>query len=340
MVTRRHWLYILISATTGLGLIRLLFAVAKIDWTAATEPLLRLQLRYLTLFVLLLGINAFLAGEKWRLVERRLRNADGTLIPRPLYFALTAIALPLSLVMPSQLSASLSRSLGSHFYGGRAIVRGTAATFFEQSFDLLVAVFVSIASVSVLLFGGGATDWLLLAGIFSMAGLITTGPGIRFAVRCLTLLKSLRFFAQSARMSALANGLLTSSVLSPSLGRRLFLLSLLRLLALMWMMGFLTAAAGLDIPLWQLSAAVPVVMVAVAVPITPAGLGVNEWVFASILVLLGNPFDLAAQVVVINRILGTVAFVIVGVAGGLVGAGTLLALRGWRNSQTVRRRVP
>jgi hypothetical protein len=63
-------------------------------------------------------------------------------------------------------------------------------------------------------------------------------------------------------------------------------------------------------------------MLTTAIPIAPAGLGVNEWVFVMVMVAFRTPADIAAQWAVPNRELVTMAGALVGVMGVLVGMAT------------------
>ena len=141
----------------------------------------------------------------------------------------------------------------------------------------------------------------------------------RLVARNLPRLASIRAYVPGSRLFRIVEGIVGSGLLGRDLVRQLFALSLLRFLILSLMAGATTAAFGLNVPLWQVSAALPLAMLAAALPATPGGLGVIEWTFASALVAFGTRFDVAAQWAVLNRLGVTIAAIIIGIAGALVG---------------------
>ena len=63
-------------------------------------------------------------------------------------------------------------------------------------------------------------------------------------------------------------------------------------------------AIGVHIPLWHLAAAMPFVIIACVIVVTPGGLGVNELSYATTLHLFGTPLNVGAQWALANRVLG------------------------------------
>ena len=306
------------SIAGAVALLALLLFASHVDLPTIRDQLLKMHPVMLLALTALLGFNSFLSGEKWRLVDCRLRGGEAAL-PRQLYFGLTALGTMLGLLIPVQLSAALTRSLGLHLNGGRAVARGTAASLLEQGYDVLVAGFLALASIVMIARGGGdAVEWIVLAGIAGILGWFACGMTVK------PLSRSVRGFAmihhgKAARVGRLAAHVADSGLLDQDLARPLFALSLLRFFILSLMACATTAAVGLDVPLWQLSAALPLVVLAAALPITPGGLGVIEWAFTSALVTFGTRLDIAAQWAVLNRVAVTIAAIVVGVAGALVG---------------------
>ena len=62
-------------------------------------------------------------------------------------------------------------------------------------------------------------------------------------------------------------------------------------------------AIGAQIPVWHLAAAMPFVIIACVIVITPGGLGVNELTYATALHLFGTPLAVGAQWALANRFL-------------------------------------
>ena len=83
------------------------------------------------------------------------------------------------------------------------------------------------------------------------------------------------------------------------------------------MAGLAAQAIGVHIPLWHLAAAMPFVIIACVVVVTPGGLGVNELSYATMLHLFGTPLNVGAQWALANRFLvASSCFVVAGCATG------------------------
>jgi uncharacterized membrane protein YbhN (UPF0104 family) len=70
-------------------------------------------------------------------------------------------------------------------------------------------------------------------------------------------------------------------------------------------------AVGLQVPSWQMAAAVPLVSVAAIIAVTPGGIGLNDLAGAGALKVFGTPFVIGAQWVLANRVLVSVSYLLV-----------------------------
>lgn len=299
-------------------LLALLFVYTDLDLAAIGRLLLGVRPPAFAAIVLLLGFNNFLAGEKWRLIAMRLQPDDGRAMPRLLYFAFTSIGVALGQIVPAQLSLVLSRSVGAHLYGGRALSRGATATLFDYFFDVLVAALFALASTLVLMIGGGAGTWALCALSISGAGFVLYGAAAQLVAGAARSLGSLG----RGRLCGFCTTIAFSPLLAPDIGRRLLAISALRFAVLVLAGAVSATAVGIDLTLWHLAASLPFAVIANALAITPSGLGVNEWTVSSALFALGTPFQVAAQWAVINRVLVALAAGICGIAGLLIAVAT------------------
>ena len=68
----------------------------------------------------------------------------------------------------------------------------------------------------------------------------------------------------------------------------------------------------------QIAAALPFVVFAMALAVTPGGVGVNEWAFVAALVAFGVDFETATQCALVNRVLVGVAVLMVGALGAIL----------------------
>jgi Lysylphosphatidylglycerol synthase TM region len=317
-LTRVHFAWLMVSAALAVILLVLLFLYTDLDLAAIGRLLRGVPLKSVGEIVLLLAFNIFLGGEKWRLIALRLQHDDGPAMPRTLYFAFTAIGVALGQIVPAQLSLVLSRSLGAHLHGGRALSRGATATLFDYFFDVLISGFLALSSLLVLLTGGGARTWVLGALAISGAGFLLYGAAARLATGVARSLASVG----GGRLGRFCAAIALSPLLAPDIGRRLLAISALRF-ALLVLMGAVSARAiGVDLPLWQQAAALPFALIANALSITPGSLGVNEWTVSSALFALGTPFQVSAQWALVSRILVAIAAGLCGVAGLLLVAVT------------------
>jgi hypothetical protein len=315
-LTRLQFGSLLASAVLGCILLALLFAYTDLDVASIGRLLSGMRPQAFGETVLLLGFNNVLAGEKWRLITVCLHQDDGRRMPRLLYFAFTSIGVALGQILPAQLTLVLSRSIGAHLYGGRGLLRGAFATVFDYFFDLLIAVFLVLASALVLVTGGGAGTWALCALVIAIAGFVLYGAAARLAIGVARSLGS----RGRGRFNEFCTTIALSPLLAPDIGRRLLAISVLRFAVLVLIGAVSANAVALDVPVWRLAASLPFAMISNALAITPGGLGVNEWAVSSVLFALGTPFQVSAQWAVVNRVLVATAAGLCGIAGIIIAA--------------------
>jgi uncharacterized membrane protein YbhN (UPF0104 family) len=117
-----------------------------------------------------------------------------------------------------------------------------------------------------------------------------------------------------------------SGLLNAALARQLMLLSAARFAIQVLMAGETAAAIGVRIPLWQLAAAMPFVIIACVIVMTPGGLGVNELSYAATLHLFGTPLHAGAQWALANRVLvASSCFVVAAFSIAVLGFGRMMA---------------
>jgi len=278
----------LVVSRSGLGLPEIFSRLAALDRIAC----LRLTG--------LLAVNTFLSSLKWRLTDSAMRRpSDGS----PSHFesfTLSSIGTALGQVLPVQLSMPAARTLGAQIYG-RAFERGTLGTFFEQSFDPLFSCFLMLGSAAAYLLNGGWRMWLTMAVFAAALAIVSAGTMLNL-VRRLAAAVSYKGTSKAAwRRFALK--LSHSALLEAGLGRRLMFLSALRFTVLVLMARETAVAIHADIPLWHLAAAMPFAVFATASGITPGGLGLTEFTYATILSGLGTPITLTTEWALANRLL-------------------------------------
>jgi uncharacterized membrane protein YbhN (UPF0104 family) len=313
-VGRRSLVTTIVSGVLALALLIALVVAARIDVGRLVQLLAGVRPLPVLALILLTGLYALLAAEKWRLVEVRLTR--GAELPRRLCFAFTAIGMAVGQILPAQIAVAATRSAGSHLVTGTGAVRSALATLFEQMVELVVVALCGLASLYCL-WRGDLGWWTGGAAGAVVAGLLLIGPASMVATAVTRRLAEPRV-RPSGRLARLGQALADSGLFDRALALRLYGLSVLRLVVLWGMAVATTQAVGLDISLLQLAAALPLVVLASALTLTPANIGVNEWTFTAAFTAFGADFDVAAQWALVNRVLVAVAMLVIGGIGAVL----------------------
>jgi uncharacterized membrane protein YbhN (UPF0104 family) len=325
-MTLRRWSLGIASAALTILLIVLLVKVGKIDLRVTFQQLRSVTLASLAQLVLLTGLHVYLSSQKWRCVDAALRRPSDTVPSRTMSFALTSIGVALGQVLPVQLSMSVARTVGTYFQGG-AFRRGTGGTLFEQSFDVLIVVFLAAASGITRVNRGSGMMWTMWATGMSAFGLLAIGPAVRL-IRAQVMSLTSRSGGPRNRILRSMADFHQSGLLNESLARKLMALSAVRFVVQALMAAQAAKMIGVQIPLWHLAAAMPFVIIACVIVVTPASLGVNELSYATALHMFGTPLAIGAQWALANRFLvASSCFVIAVCATALLGLEKILAPR-------------
>lgn len=313
------------SAVMTILLIVLLVKVGKIDLRVTFQQLRSITLVSLAQLVLLTGLHVYLSSRKWRCVDAALRRPSDTVPSRTMSFALTSIGVALGQVLPVQLSMSVARTVGTYFQGG-AFRRGTGGTLFEQSFDVLIVVFLSAASGITRVYRGSGTMWITWATGMIAFALLAIGPAVRL-IRAQAMSLTSRSGPRNRILRSIAH-FHRSGLLNEGLARKLMALSAARFVVQALMAAQAAKMIGVQIPLWHLAAAMPFVIIACVIVVTPAGLGVNELSYATALHMFGTPLAVGAQWALANRFLVASSCLVIAVcATALLGLEKILAPR-------------
>lgn len=298
-----------ISVAIGVALIILLVRVGHIDVRATLSQLRHVKRIVFVKLVLLTGFHVFLSDQRWRSIDAVMRSTSDSVPPRTASFTVTSVGVVLGQILPVQVSMTAARTLGTHFYG-RAVKRGTVGTLFEQSFDVLIAGLLVGASAITRYRRGGAVMWLACAATMVLAGLLLAGPAVA-VVRRIAAAYAARNATTKSRILRCLSELGHSGLLDASLARRLAMLSVIRFVVIILMVGQTTKAIEAHIPLWHLAAAMPFVVVSCALAISPGGLGIGELTYATALNLFGTPLAVAAPWSLASRVLVTASCLVV-----------------------------
>jgi uncharacterized protein (TIRG00374 family) len=313
-MTRRRAFLLVASFALSAVLIAVLIKVGQIDLRATLRQLHNARWVPITKLLLLNTLLVFISTAKWRSIDSTLRGTSDSPQSRGTSFALTSVGLAIGAFLPVQFAMSTARTFGTYVHGS-AIKRGAGGTVYEQGFDVLMAFFLVVASAATWFLKGGGIMWTICAAIVTAFVLLIVGPSIqlirRLAAACgaKTAASQNRVASLMRRMSDQAR----SELLNSALARRLAILSVARFVLVVLMSIETAEAIGLYIPLWQMAAAMPFVVISSLIALTPGGLGVNELTSTAVLSAFGTPLTIGAQWAVANRVLIIVSYLVVAV---------------------------
>jgi Lysylphosphatidylglycerol synthase TM region len=320
-------LLVVVSVVLAVFLIALLVKVAKIDLRVTLQQLLSVSLISFTKLVLLNCLLVYFSSEKWRSIDAAWRRSSDSVPSRATSFALTSAGLALGIFVPAQFAMATARTLGTYVHG-RALKRGTAGTLIEQSFDLLAVAFLAVASGATWFYRGGAVMWTVFAAGMTALALLAVRPSLGL-IRWLTAYCDAKAAAPRNRILRSLSELQHSGLLNTGLACRLVMLSAARFVVVVLMSIQTAEAIGLHITLWQMAAAMPFVVIASVLALTPGGLGVNELTSVTALKIFGTPLAVGAQWALANRVLIAVSYLFVATCAAIMlGAEKIMAPRG------------
>jgi uncharacterized membrane protein YbhN (UPF0104 family) len=319
-MTRQNLLTSIGSCLLAIALLVALLLRVNLDFAALGRLFAAVRAEYFAVIVFLVAASVFLASEKWRLVDVHLAQSS---LPRSraFYVTLTGLGQACGQVLPTQLALVLSRSVGTWMTQGGGSRRSVVGTVLEQAFDLLAVLIFIVPSVVALVLGG-FWSWVAVIGAAGVLAFVGVAPVMRGFGRLAGRLRPLSAagpLSSRGRLRHACLGIVTTlNAGDIALARRLLAISFVRFFVLCLMASATSRAGGFDVPDWHLAVALPVVVLATAFPLTPGGIGVNEWTFVTALVALGAPTETAVQWAVLNRVLVCAASLIVGAMSGAV----------------------
>lgn len=237
-------------------------------------------------FAITLGLLG-LSAAKWRLVMIHLPASEGGVAPsRTGSFLYTCLGAVLSLVLMPHVAKLTGRALGARLHGGLPTGKSVAASLFEQIFDLVMV---------IVLAGFGA---VLQAPFLAPYMAAVLGVGL---VAVLIALNRPHLVPERFHIANLTR------LLKGSVGLRLATISLVIYLLTAVRAWIVAIPAGLALAPPDFFASFSLVQLSRFVAVTPMGLGITEWSWASVLSLIDLPLALAAAFVLLNRTLNIVS---------------------------------
>jgi uncharacterized membrane protein YbhN (UPF0104 family) len=336
------------SAVLTIFLIVLLMKISKVSIDVTVQQLRSVSWVSFTKLVLLNGLLVYLPTAKWRSIDATWRRPTDSVPSWTKSYALTSVGLALGVVLPAQLAMSTARTMGTHVHG-RALKRGTAGTLFEQSFDMFAVGFLAVASGITRFYKGGDLMWTVSAVAATVIALLVVGPSIRL-IRWGSKSRNYTSEVPRTRLDAVLRAffeLRHSGLLNAGLAQRLVMLSTVRFCVVVLMSVQTAEAINVHVPLWQMAAALPFVVMASVIALTPGGLGVNELTSVTALRIFGTPLAVGAQWALANRALIAVSYFFVAICAVVllavqrfIVAGATDPLQGQNEEAVVEHRHP
>lgn len=325
-------LWALASCALAVFLILLLIKVGNIDLSLVKRQLQDVNLASFSKLVLLNILLVYLSSEKWRGIDAAWRKSSESAPSKTVSFAITSAGLAIGTFLPVQIAMGAMRTLGTYVHGS-ALKRGLIGTLYEQSFDLLIAALLTLASGFTWLNRGGALLWTTCAVTLIGLAVLAARPLIDLAQRLA--------LSRRAQLSTLWDRLMRhlwefqqSGLLNAGLARRLILLSAARLVVVVLMSMQTAGMVGARIDFSQMAMAIPLVMVASLVALTPGGLGINELSCAAALKMAGIPLTIGAQWALANRVLVAASYCVIALGMAVIVCGEKMMTP---NSATISR---
>lgn len=279
-----------------------------------------------------------LSTVKWRLVMGHVASGDAAAPGWGLALYYTTLGAVLSLVITPHAALPLSRSLGAKLHLKGSAIIAAAASAYEQIFDVIPLVTMSLAALVAMAFEASFAGWLAIAVALNATAFATMLAMLRSRFWRLAafvplprrsremLLEKLEWFATPA----------AKTLLGPAFVGKLFVISLTRYGVLLARTSFVIGSV-LPIGGFQFVKAYGVARLSSLVSITPGELGINEWTWSGVLVWMGFRLDDAARFVLANRLCNIAAVLAVFGIVWVAFSTSLLLCSGTVQDQHLRR---
>ena len=281
------------SVALAILLIALLIKVGKINLRVTLQQLRSVSLISFAKLTLLNLLLVYFSSEKWRSIDAAWRRSSDSVPSKATSFALTSAGLALGMLLPVQIAMATARTLGTY------------------------VAFLAVASGVTWFCRGGALLWTLSAVAMTALALLAVGSSIRL-IQWLAASYNAKTAAPRNRILRSFWELQHSGILNAGLARRLVMLSVGRFIVVVLMSIQTAEAIGVHIPLWQMAAAIPFVVFASVIALTPGGLGVNELTAVTALKVFGTPMAIGAQWALANRVLLAASYFFVAICAAIM----------------------
>lgn len=300
-----------------MGLFLVLYLLERSSgWREISQRLVGVHLGYAGLIVLTTLLHFSISAHKWKLVATKMKPE---MVFRHGFLFYTGVIGLLANVMPLQGAVVAVRSLALRMHEKMPLSRGTLSSFYDQAFDLLIALMLVVPTVLALaqlveapVAAAISIAAIAAAGLFVCEFVLLLKNALNFAARSLPL----GWSGGAGRLAAFAAAF-SSLAEDRSMVRKLYWLSALRYANLSLRYCLIALAFGMKLPFLYIGLANSVIMLSFAISVTPASLGITEWGWLGVLRAFGLDGSLAADFAVLGRI---------GILGAVVLANVLIGL--------------
>lgn len=266
-----HWGFRTVQLAVAVGLLVLLWHVA--DGAAAARLLAAANPLWLVAAMAALTLQTLLSALRWRLTAAQLGIVLGRRVALREYYLSQIV----NQAVPGGVIGDAGRALRSREAAG--LMAAGQAVVFERLAGQIAIFAVMVAGFAATLIVPGGLDWPLWAGRV-VAGLIATGlamPGL------------LGVLARGGRAAGLRRqgAALWRAVFAPQVRARQIAFSFATALCNIAGFGFCIWAVGVALPMPAIAALVPLILLAMVIPVSISGWGLREGAAAALFPLAG-----------------------------------------------------
>jgi uncharacterized membrane protein YbhN (UPF0104 family) len=298
-----------VATSFGFGL----FLIALLFWWLPISPGVALVAAFaapIWLYAVVIALtlsNLVVGALKWRVAADYLSRPAS----RPSLYRMTELTTLgefFGQILPVQLSTLLVRwamadkELRASGYVARA-------TFFEQTFDVILVLAGSLAAVAVIGFGLAPVPALIIFSCFVAFSFVALRTCLWAGAGFFQSLESRGIWPEVS--AAAREGFVHAAEAPARILATLSLYSLLRLILVALRAVAVLAVFAPQTQSWLVFVASPPVALLTTVPIAPAGLGVAEWTWSALLVHGGTAASVAVTAALAVRLTNIVALVVI-----------------------------
>lgn len=277
-----------IAISAGLLALALAAIAGLVAWSglgldAIASRLERTPVWLIASLATIVALQATLSGVKWRIVLGAAGTPPEEIPPLRFCIGVTALAILLSNVMTTFLSAIVTRGLVAKRVHGMPVTKGALTTTYEQVYDAALIVMFALVTALAWSFDLAFGAWLGLVAL----GVVGIGAAIALVGAMRARLMTLELTGRAEALRERVLGWAQVGLFRPGLIAKLLGLSLLRYALLAMRAVMIAAGLGYSLAGEKAFQAHTLVQSTQLAAITPGNLGIQEWGWAAALSIEG-----------------------------------------------------